>query len=422
LRGLRWLDTRAGWQLLRRRAGDPSFAQRGAAAELLGYNDDPATRDLLLRLLTETVDGVVFERALTAARRLWGEDSLEPDYAAIQNRIVAIDSFTGGAEGPSTLLLGRLAERGEPRRLFEILPRCGGEPRATLAAILLGRASLPLAEARAALDSTDAWTAGLAARILGRAGADADGAGDPLVAALRKWRDAWEQRRRKKIREEDPDFHLAEELTPCLQSLVWAAGRWAVARDDLLAMAAARPGDRDYRPIRREALRVLASSEPSPEVVAALEAAAVEGDPEDRAIAADAIGRLVPDRAPELAARLLSDRVSFQRLARGAGDRLGGVLRAAVRQVHAQGVVLPSLIDRGDVEGLAVVAEDRTLPEVTRLGAIEGLAAVAREPAEAVLRRIGLATGPEEDEELRKAAWRGLRRSRRARQKLEVKS
>jgi ParB family chromosome partitioning protein len=79
------------------------------------------------------------------------------------------------------------------------------------------------------------------------------------------------------------------------------------------------------------------------------------------------------------------------------------------------------LIERGDVEGLAVVAEDRTLPEVTRLGAIEGLAAVAREPAEAVLRRIGLATEPEEDEELRKAAWRGLRRSRRARQKLEVK-
>jgi ParB family chromosome partitioning protein len=57
------------------------------------------------------------------------------------------------------------------------------------------------------------------------------------------------------------------------------------------------------------------------------------------------------------------------------------------------------------------------LPEVTRLGAIEALAAIASEPAEAELRRIGGTAGAEKDEELRKAAWRGLRRSRRAREK-----
>jgi len=61
------------------------------------------------------------------------------------------------------------------------------------------------------------------------------------------------------------------------------------------------------------------------------------------------------------------------------------------------------------------VAEDRSLPEVARLGAVEGLAAMAREPAEEILRRVGLRT--DEDEEFRKAAWRGLRRSKRARQK-----
>jgi ParB family chromosome partitioning protein len=322
-------------------------------------------------------------------------------------------------------VLERVAERGEPRRLFEVLPKSRGETPAALAAILLGRPSLPEAEARAALDSSDARTAGLAARILGRAGAGAgaDGPGEPLLAALRRWRDAWDQQRRKRVSEDDEDPRLTAELTPCLQSLVWAAGRRGVARDDLVALAT-RPDDPEFRPIRREAVRTLASTGQGPEVVSALEAVAVEGDPEERSLAADAVGRLAPERAPELAGRLLSDRASFRRLARGAGDGLGGVLRAAANQVHAQGVVLPFLIDRGDVEALAAVAEDRALPEVTRRGAIEGLAATAREPAEAVLRRIGLAE--EEDEELRKAAWCGLRRSKRARQKsgrgnLEVK-
>jgi ParB family chromosome partitioning protein len=79
-------------------------------------------------------------------------------------------------------------------------------------------------------------------------------------------------------------------------------------------------------------------------------------------------------------------------------------------------VALPHLIARGDVAALAAVAEDRKLPEATRLGAVEGLAKLAREDAEARLVAIGKAET--EDEELRKAAWRGLRRSKRARKKL----
>ena len=64
---------------------------------------------------------------------------------------------------------------------------------------------------------------------------------------------------------------------------------------------------------------------------------------------------------------------------------------------------------------LSAAAEDRTLPEAARLGAIEGLAALATDPADETLRRIGL--NAKDDEELRKAAWRGLRRSKRARRR-----
>ncbi len=82
-------------------------------------------------------------------------------------------------------------------------------------------------------------------------------------------------------------------------------------------------------------------------------------------------------------------------------------------------MVLPALIDGRDVATLSAVVDDKVLPAATRLGALEGLGAMAVEPAEAVLSRIG--ADAKEDEEIRKAAWRSLRRSKRARQKAGVK-
>jgi ParB family chromosome partitioning protein len=108
----------------------------------------------------------------------------------------------------------------------------------------------------------------------------------------------------------------------------------------------------------------------------------------------------------------LADRAAFGRLVRDEAPRLSGLLRKAAKQSHYQGVALPYLIEGKDVEGLAAVAGDRSLAEAARLGAIEALAAIATDPADAVLRKIGL--DDREDEDLRKAAWRGLRRSKRA--------
>jgi len=115
---------------------------------------------------------------------------------------------------------------------------------------------------------------------------------------------------------------------------------------------------------------------------------------------------------------MTSDRTSFQRVARTEGAKLGEVARKAARQAHTQGVVLPILIAGRDTGGLAAVASDKALNEPTRLGAIEGLAALGLDEAEKALRGIG--TSAKDDEEIRKAAWRGLRRSKRARAKAKV--
>ena len=75
---------------------------------------------------------------------------------------------------------------------------------------------------------------------------------------------------------------------------------------------------------------------------------------------------------------------------------------------------MPLLVRAADTKTLAAVAVDDQLPEHTRLGAIEGLAWISRTEAEQQLAAIG---GNEKlDEELRKAAWRGLRRSKRRRE------
>jgi ParB family chromosome partitioning protein len=419
LRGLRWLDTRAGWQVIRTRVADPSCSFCVEAVELLGYNDDPATRDLLLRLLAQEEDDSMVGAAMAAARRLWGRDGLEPDYAVLQNEgVVNLDDYDE--------LVQSVCKRGDARRLLEIVSRCPAEVRPEVTVGLLSRADLPVAEAIAALDNPHPVPVLIAAEILGRAGARAAGkaAGTTLESALAKWRKIWEEKR-PWFNDEDQDWfgrpEPASTITDCVRGLVWAAGRLGVARDAVVEAASARPDDPEYQPIRLAALLALDSGEGgiSPKAQAALESAALNGAAEVRAAAAQVLARRHPKGAMALAERLLSDRVSFNRLTRNGMLPIDDTLRAAARQVHYQGVVLPGLIDRADVAALAAVAEDRTLPEATRTGAVEGLAAMGREPAEEVLRRIGARAG--EDEELCKAAWRGLRRSQRARRKAKLR-
>ncbi len=414
LKGLRWLNTRSAWQLIRSRAADASCPFRSAAVELLGHNDDPSTRDLLLRLvatLEAWTGNATAQDALNAARRVFGPDSLEPDYAALQNEdATALNDFEE--------VLKRVQERGEPSKIFEILPKCPDDVREGLQGCLLNRADLPVAEAKAALDSPDSSTAALAAHILGRGGSKAADASAAIEAALARWRSAWEKKRLAYVPGAGNQFggnDLADELTPCFQGLVWAAGRLGVSRGFLEEIASSRPDDPEYRPIRREAVLALASKAATADTLKALESAALVGDPETRAIAAQAVARLDPKRAKALAERLLTDAVGFRRLTLEGKVPVDEILRAASKQVHYQGVVLPALIDRGEVATLAAVLEDRTLPEAARLGALEGLAAMAGDSAEEVLRRMG--SDEKEDEDLRKAAWRALRRSKRAREK-----
>jgi ParB family chromosome partitioning protein len=414
LKGLRWLNTPEAWRLIRQRAAEKRYSYlREVAAELLGYDEDPASRDLALRLIATHDDWDVVENALKSARRLFGGDSLEPDYALLQNELAGEN--LGDADDESSKSLRRVSEEGDPRRIFEILPKCPEAVREPLATSLMNRATLPLKEAKGAIGSPAVGTVRLAAKVLGRAGPQAKDAGPALAEALTSWRGRWQERRDRLARLNVADDGSLQAATECLEGLAWAAGRLGVAQEALVELAAAPIDDARFRPVRQAAVEALAGAPAAKNVLAALEKLAVEGDPEVRAVAAEAVARHSAARAAALAAQVIADRVSYGRLVRGAGEGATAPLRSAAAQVHYQGVALPHLIARGDVAGLSAVAGNGSLPDATRLGAVEGLALLARPDAEAELVKIGQDTAA--DEELRKAAWRGLRRSKRLRKK-----
>ncbi len=213
------------------------------------------------------------------------------------------------------------------------------------------------------------------------------------------------------------DPQLEQKVTPCVRALLWAAGRLGVAGEQLVAAVDARPDDPLYRPLRIEAVAALADTKLTPPVVEALIRAARSADPALRPLAAGILARGDKKAAGALADKLLADNVSFTRVAAG-GAVPDDVLKSAVRQVHYQGVALPHFLARRDLNALGAIADDHALPMTARLGALEGLASLATEDAEG--RLLTVARRESEEEDLRKAAWRGLRRSRRARKKKEL--
>ena len=108
-------------------------------------------------------------------------------------------------------------------------------------------------------------------------------------------------------------------------------------------------------------------------------------------------------------AAIAADRTTYRRVAQSVD--LADALNDHVKDAHYQPIALPALIAAAKIDQLGEVAGDAELPEKTRLGAIEGLACIASPEADEHLARIGNQEDAVED--LRKAAWRGLRRSRR---------
>ena len=412
--GLRWFDSDTGWQLIRHRATDRQNWQiRQTAAEQLGFHDEPANRDLLAKILRTENDTDVLQAAFRSSRKLLGADSLDPHFALIQHPNAA--EWATDADDFGEDVIDAVCRRGDPLRVMEVFPRCAPGVQQPLEASLTGRAEIPVKAAVSALASADEGTVRLAARLLARSEAKDKAAKNAVETALSGWWKTWQERRVKLDRDRSQREPL-NRAGDCVGSLVWCAGRLGTALSIIADLGVSRPDDAFAKPIRAAAVKCLASVPATDVTLTALELVARGTDPDLRELAAAVLARHDAKRAAAVLQSLVSDGPSFGRLLSGKPiPEAEGFAKSAAAQVHYQPVALPHLIAAKDVSTLAAVAKDRKQPEPARLGAVEALGVMATEPAEKALAELGSTDG--DDEDVRKAAWKALRRSKRKRQK-----
>lgn len=412
--GLRWFDSDTGWQLIRQRGTDRQNWQiRQTAAEQLGFHDEPANRDLLAKILRVENDVDVLQAAFRSSRKLLGVDSLDPHFTLIQH--ANAPQWATDADYFDDNVIDAVCRRGDPLRIMEVFPRCAPGVQQPLEASLLGRAEIPVKAAISALASADEGTVRLAARLVARSETKDKPTKTAVEKTLSEWWKTWQDRRVKL----DRDCSQREPLdraTDCVGSLVWCAGRLGTGLATIAELAVSRPDDGFAKPIRAAAVKCLASVPATDVTLTALELVARGTDPDLRELAAAVLARHDAKRSAAVLQSLVSDGPSFGRLLSGKPiPEAEGFAKSAAAQVHYQPVALPHLIAAKDVSTLATVAKDKKQPEPARLGAVEALGVMATEPAEKALAALGGTEG--DDEDVRKAAWKALRRSKRKRQK-----
>ena len=410
--GLRWFDTPAGWDLIREKANE--FADNSdylpRVIRQLGYNDDAATQEILLRTIKNSYDEEpIFAIAMKAARRSFGAESLEPDYAVLDPDRGLEGDLVAQQHELTKSAIDRVYAQGEPDRILGLANHWWPELFQLFANCLLSFDPLPTEDAAARLGDKRAATVDLAAHVLGRDGAKKFA--KPIEAALEYWLESWESDHNRNKRGLWVDYHQVESKKRNLKRLVWAAGRCGTSVTKLTDLLSRHSRVAEFAQVRLEAANALAEAEPSKAQLEKLKPFVNDPSVEVRQAVTNL---LIDSKVSKLADDLVTQRRSFQTLSRSGVDAKS-VAASHSDNVHYQPIVLPELIKNKDVKTLTNVAENAALTDHTRLGAIEALGNIGNTAAEKHL--LSLGKNEAEQEELRKAAWRGLRRSKRIRAK-----
>jgi ParB family chromosome partitioning protein len=404
-KGLRWFGTPAAWDVLRQKAKGEYWWTANEATKLLRY--DEGSRDVLAEILIETDDWDVAQSAAEGLRHIDGPDSLEPDYLIVQ-------AEQSGFEA-SEDTLDRLRDKGDVSRILEVLPKIHSENRSTyyepLVNALLARTPLPVEAAVEMLDSDNGGTVSVAARIVGRAGTAASKHAKAITAAADTAHADWQEAFDAMLANRRGARERLDDVNKRYRWLIWACGQLEVGAE-AIARAAKLPDHADALAIREAALASLGESWIGKVGEATLTELASGDDARMRAMAATELNRLAPKKAQAMVGDALDDDVSLGRLiaSMDAAD-VRKPLRAAMSDPARAQLALPRLAALGDLEGLIAAMRDRDLEDVVRQGAIDALGTIVQPEAADSLAKFG--SDDDEDEMLRKAAWRARRRVNR---------
>ncbi len=413
--GLRHLDYGPAWDLIRLQTKKEHLSNmRLVALEQLGYDTSETTQGILLDSLKNVID--IREIQFDAARRSFGDDSIEPDLALLAG-------VNGRMDSPLVnVALDRVCQNADAEKIFELVSDCSDHARKRLANHLLSLDPLPAAQAAKALEGVDENAVELAAHVIGRPGdkkyAKAIGktlqhwldqfvvADQQVIFLDQSGRGSHAERQRVKR-----SLQTLRESRRTLQRLLWAAGRVGGCEKVLLSVVTDHASNLKFADLRTQAMESLIGGKLTAAMEKQVKELLDDYTPEVRRLASQLLLEQPKTKPDSIGSSVLADRKSFEQLAASHADQIESTIQTAAASSHYQPRALPQLLRASDSRTLASVATDAKSDFNTRLGALEGLAAMNNKAAEKALVSIG--NDKSCDEELRKAAWRGLRRSKR---------
>lgn len=378
-----------------------NYTLNAVALEQLEFNDTPATRDLVLKLF-EITKG---DQPYAVARKLFGNDSVEPD--------VTLAIYFNGWWVLSDEVVQRLQENATPEQLFrifsEFVPQAThqsndlGAPRLDkLARPMLEKKPAPTKIALSHLSSERPAPVRVSARILARS-QEAD-YGKPIDKAVDHWLEKWETAM------DHRDDALQGNAKSVLFDLVEAAAACG-SKPTLIKVLEANCEQSEFASLRLATLKLLPNVKLAKADLTKLKKLVDVPGVEFQRELLKQIAREDAKLASSLLEAALIERRTFLELTEIQGLDASGVVKDAVRDKSRQAVVLPLLIKEQNTKLLGEVASESKLADSLRFGAIEGLACIDAADSEKQLVKIG--KDEKVDEEIRKAAWRGLRRWKR---------
>jgi ParB family chromosome partitioning protein len=402
--GLRHMNTLEAWDVIRSKAKTSSQSLSAAVViDQLGYDTSSATQDLLIELLERYPKYLQVQ--LTSARRSFGTDSIVPDLALLKGR-----SINQARLGPMELeSLNRVCDSATAQQIFELTNRCPDQARSRLADHLLMQKELPVKEAVSNLESQFSPTVELAARIVGR---DGDPKHSKLVQiVLSKRAESYSLESNRLLRQNEVGLDEFQQDKSTLLVLIWAAGRVGGCEKLLLEIVTSNASNEHFAQLRAAALDGLQGAKLTAAMQTQIQVLLEDYDSAVRLRAAELLTGQAKTKPEDIGDALMADRFTFDWIAERENLKLESVFQKSVSSAHYQPRSLLKMAKSKDLKTLVAVAEDESLDTNSRLGAIEGLSKMADKKSEKALLSLGKSA---DNEELRKAAWRGLRRSKRA--------
>ncbi|MBH1969803.1 hypothetical protein FK216_01165 [Moraxellaceae bacterium AER2_44_116] len=410
LNGFRWLNSLAAWQqicaYILRDDHHIDEDHKIHAISLLQYWDTPASRDLLLTLLREETEYAVVTATYNTACLLWqypAHEASPVDDALLQGHYPLLNDGQSLTQviryAPTAHLLKLLVARQADVDTSVTEPIKQG---------LFQRQDYPTEAIEALLISNHWRMIAIVAELLPRmpvlTPSTTTALGDALTRGYQTWQRC--ESATPQYRRQPENLALLATSGRAVNTLLWAAIHHGYTHPVLSEILLNR--DKSHLSYQVSLLRALLAQNSIPEMpyLALISALCDSAIPDLQQLANHVLAKHWPSSGLLAWQAFLTQP---QQLARDFHPQLS----AAASHGRSQAQALPALIAQHDIDTLAYLANQRQGDEWVRMGAIEGLGKMGLERAE---RHLQLLSQPQEDDEdIRKAAFRALRRSQRLR-------